>query len=184
MRFSLVYQGDLGSRKKPIDKARIRKEFDPQLRHLWQTPPLNDSAHLQDINHKPNDCYVGRSVGSVEYVPLITDRLSLRAELDILFLSADSHDGLVRHGDIDNRLKTLFDALGVPTQNQAQADEELGTVDGRRFCLLDDDRLISKVSVRNERWLNAAKGSNEALVVIDVRPVAFRGLVCNIGIAG
>jgi hypothetical protein len=47
------------------------------------------------------------------------------------------------HGDIDNRLKTLFDCLTLPDPNQGYeaetpAQDELPYF----YCLLEDDRLI------------------------------------------
>lgn len=73
--------------------------------------------------------------------------------LDILFLRRDGPGSLVRSGgDIDNRLKVLFDALRMPQT----CDEVCGDspVEGETpfFCLLEDDKLISKVQVETN-WL-------------------------------
>jgi hypothetical protein len=48
------------------------------------------------------------------FVPLVTERLLLLCRLDVLFLRPDPPGSLIKSGDIDNRLKTLFDALRMP----------------------------------------------------------------------
>ena len=55
--------------------------------------------------------------------------------------------------DIDNRLKTLFDVLTVPDHNQGY--EHLTSADDEKpfFCLLSDDKLISKVTVQTDKLL-------------------------------
>jgi hypothetical protein len=140
-------------------------------------------AKYQDVSYKPADCYVGRSVRGVEYVPLISPALNMRAEIDVLLLSSSLPGGLInKSGDIDNRLKTLFDALSVPSEQQVPAVAETDG-DGRVFCLLDDDRLVTRVDVSNDRLFSVPENSCEALVVIRVRPVAFKVTLANIGIA-
>src|SRR5437868_3416132 len=155
MQFTLVYQGDLPPKASAAEKWRIRRDLEPQVRRLWLTPPLNVIAKYTDPDYRPTDCYVGRRVDdpSIEYMPLITPKLDLRAELRILLLSAGLPGGLVRHGDIDNRLKTLFDALSVPSQPQEIPSSRDVEPDQRVFCLLDDDRYITRVDVESERHL-------------------------------
>ncbi len=71
----------------------------------------------------------------------------MRAELKIRLLSAAVPGGLL-HGDIDNRLKTLLDALSIPTLQQMPEDPEID-LDGRMYCLLEDDGLVTRVEVSN-----------------------------------
>ena len=184
MRFTLTYQGDLPPNADNPTKWGIRRALEPQLRRLWETPPLNDLAKYQDPNYLPNDCYVGHKFGDIEYVPLITDKLSLRAELDIFLLSASLPGGIInRSSDIDNRLKTLFDALSIPANGQQVPKSPDTESDKRVFCLLKDDRLITRVEVSNDRFLTIDEHSREALVIIRVRPIAFRVTMANLGIA-
>lgn len=184
MRFTLVYRGDLPPSGSARDKWRIRRELEPQLRRLWFTPPMDALAKYQDGLYRPADCYVGRRVGEIEYVPLISPALSLQASLEVLLLSSRLPGGLINQsGDIDNRLKTLFDALSVPSSAQ-QVPEDADTEDDSRvFCLLDDDRLVTRVDVSNDRLLSISERSRETLVLIRVQPVAFRVTTANLGIA-
>ena len=56
--------------------------------------------------------------GGYLFTPVVTTRLNLIAHLDILFLRPGNPGSLITHGgDIDNRLKTLFDALQIPDAN-------------------------------------------------------------------
>jgi hypothetical protein len=81
-------------------------------------------------------------------------------------------------GDIDNRLKVLFDALRVP----ANCDEVAGAVkasdeDPYFFCLLEDDALITEVSVTTDTLLTpyVTGQENDVHLVINVkvRPTDF-----------
>jgi hypothetical protein len=91
------------------------------------------------------------------YAPLVCNRLHLLAELDILLLRPERPGGIVTSGgDIDNRLKTLFDALGVPTQPQdIAADVMPSSNESPIFTLLEDDQLIARVNVDTDRLLAA-----------------------------
>jgi len=184
LRFTLTYRGDLPPNANTQEKWRIRRELEPQLRHLWKTPPLEGMAKYTDPNYEPNNLYVGHSMGNLEYVPLITDKLNLRAELDVFILSASLPGGLInRSGDIDNRLKTLFDALSVPANPQQVPPSPSSEPDNRVFCLLADDRLVTRVEVSNDKFLSEPENSREALVIIRVRPIAFIVNLANLGIA-
>lgn len=184
MRFTLVYQGDLPPKAGAAEKWRIRRFLEPQMRRLWGTPPLKELDRYQDPDYQPGDCYVGRTVGEIEFVPLISPKLDLRAELDVLFLSGSLPGGVIEsRGDIDNRLKTLFDALSIPTHQQMLPtfDRE---ADGRVFCLLDDDRFVTRIDVSNDRWLSVEPTSRDCTVIIRVQPKAFRVTTANLGITG
>ena len=59
-------------------------------------------------------------------------------------------------GDIDNRLKTLFDALSVPQQRQQMTDTaRLSSTTDPTFTLLEDDKLITRIVVVADRWFSA-----------------------------
>jgi hypothetical protein len=178
----VVYQGDLppsGNRKKKWD---IRREIEPQLRRVWTVPPFDSIAKYMDPNYKPRDCYVGKKVGGIEFVPCISRKLEMRAELHIDLLSAALPGGMLRSGDIDNRLKTLLDALSIPTTQQFPKNPDVEP-DGRLFCLLEDDRLVTRVDVRNDRLLTEERDSNNAIVLITVHPVASTVTMANLGIS-
>jgi hypothetical protein len=55
-------------------------------------------------------------VGAFAFVPLASPRWCAVADVNVLFLRRSAPGQLIGHdGDIDNRIKTLFDALRVPT---------------------------------------------------------------------
>jgi hypothetical protein len=49
------------------------------------------------------------------FIPLVTNDLSVACGIDILFLRPGHFGQVLQSGDTDNRLKTLFDALRMPT---------------------------------------------------------------------
>ncbi|MGO8709360.1 MAG: hypothetical protein ACLQMG_16930 [Terracidiphilus sp.] len=88
-----------------------------------------------------------------KFVPLVTEDLCLQCSLEILFLRPSDSGTLIHGGDLDNRLKTLFDGLRLPEN----LDEVAGAVPGPDetpfFCLLQDDKLISEVKVTTDNLL-------------------------------
>jgi hypothetical protein len=138
----------------------------------------------KDRNYPPGDCYVGRSKFGFEFIPLITTTLHLRAELDVLLLAANLPGNVIRQGgEIDARLKTLFDALSMPAHVQQVPNNPDVESDKLVFCLLEDDKLVTSVAVSNDRLLSLPDGSNDVLVVLRVHPIAFRGTMANLALA-
>lgn|SRR2546425_4871760 len=90
------------------------------------------------------------------FVPLVRKDSAFSCSLDILFLRRDNPGNLVcSGGDIDNRIKVLFDALRI-IDNRS----ELGTAnpipapgEDPFFCLLEDDNLITDVKITTDRLL-------------------------------
>jgi hypothetical protein len=145
---------------------------------------VSDLSKYKDPNYQPDDCYVGRSMFGFEFIPLITTALDLRAELDVLLLAANLPGNLIRQGgDIDNRLKTLFDALSMPANVQQVPNNPDAESDKRVFCLLEDDKLVTSVAVSNDRLLSIPDGFNDVLVVLRVHPIAFRATMANVSLA-
>lgn len=70
---------------------------------------------------------------------------------------------------MDNRLKTLFDSLSIPNADQIVDDPDL---EEPIYCLLEDDRLISGLSVETDRLLhmpNTTKHQVRLVIEVDVR---------------
>ena len=152
--FHLIYQGKLpaagSSGTRAREKHDIRKVFHKQLVSLWNTQPFlaqfGKSTLGSELPHRYDRC-------GYRFMPLVCEWFMAACALDILFLRRDGPGSLVRSGgDIDNRLKVLFDALRMPQT----CDEVCGDspVEGETpfFCLLEDDKLISKVQVETN-WL-------------------------------
>ncbi|HWE85668.1 MAG TPA: hypothetical protein VG267_12050 [Terracidiphilus sp.] len=110
--------------------------------------------------------------GKFRFVPLVEEDLRLRVSLDILFLRRDHHPLVKEGGDIDNRLKTLFDALRVPDTSDGLGAEP-GEGEEPIFVLLQDDALISEVHVDTDSLLmlpqQKAPDPKDAFLVIDVK---------------
>ena len=111
MRFRLLYEGPLrGNRRRSEEKDRIRLVFSRQLQQLW-TDYLPLSSLRREAEH-----YSAREVGGRFFLPMAIKSLTFRCEVDILILSPSRDLGIIRNADIDNRVKTLIDALRLPTQ--------------------------------------------------------------------
>jgi hypothetical protein len=135
----------------PKDKQAIRRALHPQLAELWRQDPLSRLARQRQVLNEhafgPGTVKLLTERGRFTFVPLVTPRLNLVCHLDILFLRPGPPGSLVQQGgDIDNRLKTLFDSLQLPDANQV-TDDTPGDGETPFFCLLEDDGLITRVSV-------------------------------------
>jgi hypothetical protein len=58
-------------------------------------------------------------------------------------LSHDPFGSVIKSGDLDNRLKTLFDALCIPNENQLPDDAAPQQDENPFWVLLSDDRMIT-----------------------------------------
>lgn len=182
MRFTLTYDGPLHVRGKAPAKQAVREAFHPQLVELWGYEPLVHSQFLLDAPDQANPgepfqrgVSVLTRVGAQAYAPLVSKKLKLNAELDVLLLRAGPAGSvLTGQGDIDNRLKVLFDALSVPTLQQAHpCSGGLGTEATPLHTLLEDDDMVTRVNVDTARLLgDHAAGHVRAIVRVDVRPAA------------
>lgn len=91
-------------------------------------------------------------------------------ELHITWLRPGLLGSLVNaSGDIDNRLKTLFDAMRVPCVEVQGANDDQPT-----FCLLDDDALITDVRITTDRLLEVDVHDMhvEMIIAVSIRPGA------------
>ena len=122
MRFTLTYRGRLPSSSDAKVKHRIRRDLHPQLKELWRTHvALSDKqqwvARAQPGSSKPtqDQALLLTDVGGIDFATLVHPAQKLYAELDILVLRPEAPGAVISHsGDIDNQLKTLFDALRRP----------------------------------------------------------------------
>jgi hypothetical protein len=114
------------------------------------------------------------------FLPLVRSKLGVICSLDILFLRRDEPGDLISGGgDIDNRIKVLFDALRVPAENEVRGIP--GADEDPLLCLLEDDKLISEVNVVTDRLLTPMEGTdhiNDVHLIIRVTTV-----VVNHGLA-
>lgn len=182
MQFTLVYQGDLPPTARAAEKHRIRLEISPQMERLWKNPPFSDLSQYIDPCHPEPTSYIGKKIGPVHYIPCISKALHMRAELHVRLLSSSKPGSLLQAGDIDNRLKTLLDALSIPDDQQAKPGENMD--EGEQiFCLLENDELVTRIDITNDRLLTVENHSKHCLAVIEVHPVASRVTMDNMSIA-
>jgi len=210
MKFTLVYEGPLPSNARPKMKWAIRKYLSPQLEELWQIhPSLSDAQRRRfiprdqpfsfgDIHHDSDDQRRFTQVGSdsdvdlcaeIErggrnYWPLVRNTFALKCYLGITFMRREDPGKVVKGGDkgvdLDNRLKTLFDALGIPDANQVAKDMSIKdtSIKDPIYCLLEDDALIMGCNVQTHRLLARTGGDIDdvlLLIEVDVRVVRPRG---------
>ncbi|MDE2099582.1 MAG: hypothetical protein KGL39_20185 [Patescibacteria group bacterium] len=181
------------SSKKPDVVRQIRDQFHPQLALLWQThralKKLRHAARVPtegvqvfpvesgpfgvefDPSHPVPEGFVDLSAPVVEggktYIPLVRKSLDLTCSLDILFLRQEEPGALIlQGGDLDGRIKTLFDALRMPNADVAARHPQ---AQDPTYCLLENDSLISSFEVDSDRLLvPETDHAHEALLIIDV----------------
>jgi hypothetical protein len=164
VQFTLTYDGPLKPSGRAPDVQHIREHLDPQLRDLWSYEPL---SHALGPEGFMGTIHQDVTVGAQHFRPLVQDALKLTAHLEVLMLKPGQPGGVVRErGDIDNRLKTLFDALSAPATAQQVQFSELGSSkDAPMYVVLEDDRLITGVRVTTDRLLGASRREDVRLVI-------------------
>ena len=179
MKFRLIYRGDLKSNGNPAHKHEIRKVFHRQLLNLWEDYPLSEVRKHINIDPDKGDS-LGISRGGFKFIPLISPRLELVASLEILLLRPESAGSvLTQAGDIDNRLKTLMDALQVPKDDQIPKDVVPQLDEAFLYCLLEDDNLITSLDISTSKLYDTVSSSNEVLLVINVTADFTHGYFTN-----
>lgn len=187
MEFTLFYRGDLKSNGSPDHKQELRRAFHPQLERLWDLEPLKGSREElidppEEGGRSDKSIDLRENVGAFTFAPLISAKLCIAADLNITMLRPEEPGAIVlQSGDIDNRLKTLFDALGVPAHsNQIPAGDTPAPTEAPFFCLLQDDRLITSVAVNTDRLLEPMINNNEVVLIIHVKTRVTRHIFAAI----
>jgi hypothetical protein len=171
--FTLIYDGALPSSGGPNEKQMIRRAFHPQLKVWWEAGPL--AATFQEIDKTIWQVFKFEPLSldlGFAFLPLITDHLQCVCELDVLLLKPETPGHFIKNdGDIDNRLKILFDALRRPRdKNEIPAGDTPEPGETPYFyCLLDDDRLITKVTILADRLLLPLASPHHIRLVIGVK---------------
>ncbi len=183
MEFRLLYQGKLPSAGKSDSRIRekhqIRKQLHNQLKALWDEQPYfqrqAQDGGAEAIANKFKRCGNQKSTSTNEwfrFVPLIRED-TLTCSLDILFLRRDKPGCLIRTGgDIDNRMKVLFDGLRVPSTGDELAGQVPDTWEDPFFCLMQDDALITEVTITTDRLLVPRRDEehvNDVVLIILVK---------------
>lgn len=190
MKFRLLYEGQIPPRKRADINGihAIRMALDPQLQALWQFPPLSNSSQKllrYKVENDPHSIDLAETRGICAFIPLVSKRIDLQCALDITFLRQQAPGQLIGDGgDIDNRLKTLLDALSVPPPSQHEHFRHVALNPGRAiFCLLQDDSLVTRMGVETDRLLRPAANEFDLVAVIQVSVTASQLSYANLAIA-
>ena len=184
MEFHLLYEGSLRANGDLREKHLLRRAFHKQLAVLWRQVPLSVDHRLLADPAPAGTVSVIRHVGPYTFAPLACEALGLVCELDVVFLRPEAPGAiLTQGGDIDNRLKTLFDGLRMPRVPTEIPDGERPSADESPFfCLLEDDNLITRVNVATDRLLRVNAGASEVVLVIRATTKAVKSMWANIGL--
>jgi hypothetical protein len=219
MKFTLTYEGELGS-DKASQKWLLRKAFHPQLAELWSVnralrnvkhlqvphkkgwylqgenhhsidpqlgdhdPPLAEFTPNSNLTENRNVCFQIQRHGW-RYLPLVRESLALICGLDILFLRKEEPGALVKQGgDLDNRIKTLFDGLRMPSKGDPAYDGA-EPLEQPFYCLLEEDSLISQMNVETGRLLTRPGGNaSEVKLIVTVTVKAAHVRSYNLPLIG
>lgn len=207
MRFRLIYDGPLQpSQRDPengqqdpiaLHKHKIRRVFHGQLKELWRTNkflsthesfasdymedknPADGTIIMDDEDRLPLREVVANLYreNGYRFLPLVREDWHLTCALNILFLRRDIPGSVISAGDIDNRIKTLIDALRKPNNATELKGSELPQ-DGEDpfYCLLEDDKQVSALTVESDTLLDpnildAADNRRVRLVIsVEIKP--------------
>lgn len=185
-------------------KQAIRKVFHAQLKQLWQTSKFLKSARVSknELHIRPGQIAGTLGVGytglvpregilladyiaeetprlhDYHFVPLVREEFSLLCNLDVLFLRRDHPLGVLSNaGDLDNRIKTLIDGLRIPKNARELAgNEKPAAGEDPFFCLLEDDDLVTGLTVQADTLLEPAvpgdggDGRVKLIISVELKP--------------
>ena len=185
MRFTLTFRGPLPANGDSAAKQLIRRQLHPQLKNLWAVPPLDKHVTtLLSEEQTLRPCII-RRLGKFRFAPLVNEQLQMIAKLQIFFLRPEAPGHLITQGgDIDNRLKTLFDALRMP-----RVVSELPSKDAPRegedpfYCLLEDDAFITELDVKTDMLLDPSAHKSYADLLIRVETGIVALSLASLGLA-
>jgi hypothetical protein len=195
--FTLYYRGPLKANGTQAHKHELRQYFHKQVKELWNQPPLNRNREFLDPSHEPTgisgnvvvtkheEVSVVRPVGAYKFASVVSSAINLVADLTIDFLRPEPPGAIVTQGgDIDNRIKTLLDALKMPSEPQDLPKGVSPTTDENPFffCLLEDDNLITSLNIKTDRLLEPNVLPTEVVLLIHVRTRPTIGTFGNLGL--
>jgi len=186
MEFTLYYRGPLKANRGVKEKQELRRHFHSQIKLLWNQKPLKGfQKRLLDQSVEDKSLNIIKEIAGFRFAPLVAEKVSLVAELDITLLRPEPPGSIILHsGDIDNRLKTLLDALKVPDSPDALPSGETPSEDENPFfCLLEDDSLITRISVSTDRLLEPTSSPSEAVILIHVITKQIEVYIGTVGLA-
>ncbi len=189
-----------GNKPKNDAKWAIRRHLHPQLVDLWASHPALRAIHdngyfpitgavvMQRHHAHPGPVespFVQRVTGNPvqildlnaeiekhgqKFHPLVRENYALHCGLKIVFQRKEPPGSVYQGGDLDGRIKTLLDALTMPQHlEQVIIDADAPPV---IHCLMEDDSMVSELSVVSERLLTDADHPKDYVrlnIEVDVR---------------
>jgi hypothetical protein len=204
MEFTLRYTGPLKSGRHHLVQAKhqIRCALHEQLADYWNRdhrltqvrvselqPPMKTIRHRYDVRPidgsvgGPTSWFYAHSVAGIRFVPLVTAWRFLRCELSVRLYRYEGdelHGRLLEgNGDLDNQLKTLLDALRMP-HHKDELPRGCSHSGDAFFCLLEDDCLISRLTLDTRQILGPRPAdTHQVQVDLDVKIVPIRTMGLN-----
>ena len=174
MKFTLFYNGVLKANGSVKDKHKIRLKLHEQLEELWKHYPLCNLHNNQQI--------IKLKIGDYEFVPVVSSEIDMTAEIHITLLRPGLPGSIFTEGgDIDNRLKTLLDALSVPEKPEALPNRNASESSNNPiYTLLENDALITGISVYADRLLEPAVDKSYVRLMLKVNTINNRANLSGI----
>ena len=133
-----------------------------ETHHEYQKP-----TPYQPPKHGEIDLCAPIQKGNRLFKPLVRNSFALVCGLKILFLRKERPGAVYQGGDLDNRINTLLDSLSIPANSEQIINDP--TIADPILCLVEDDSLITGISVETERLLSGPNTSDsEVRLVIEV----------------
>jgi hypothetical protein len=186
-------------------KQHIRREFHKQLKFLWETNKFLRECKMTSTREASGTPVAYGQIagqgfyggGKVEvkvplveavashyqeygyrFVPLVREEISLLCSLDILFLRRDYPGSVYTAGDLDNRIKTVLDALRRPRNgSELVGNERPREGEDPFYCLLEDDKLVTQLAIETDTLLDTPAGNDERdrrqvrlIITVELRP--------------
>lgn len=202
--------------RRPVEKWQIREALHPQLKNLWDVHPAlkgmaltvpvsvggfwSEAGQPDPVIDTPVNVTAPHAATAKEmrralligndrhFIPLVRKSMELTCSLDIVFLRKEEPGSLVlQGGDLDNRIKTLFDALSMPqnADDLKHMPDTLRNSPEYTCCLLENDSLITGYNVRTDRLLGSDDPSvNIVRLMIEVVIHVMRFTPANVGFIG
>jgi hypothetical protein len=138
-------------------------------------------ARANNIKTPLRSLYEPMVLGTKRFQPIVRESMALTCSLDILFLRKEDPGSLVQQGgDLDGRLKTLFDAMSAPAQIEQLSSPECENIDDPTYCVMENDSLITGYSIKTGRLLNRPNASkHDVHLVIEVNVRVMRAMAYN-----
>lgn len=200
-----------------VHKQDIRIVFHKQLKQLWATnrflfehrvdaqsfgPPFRpvgdlgagtftvfDQSALPRMHDVMKTWYQSHGFN---FLPLVVEKFGLLCSLNILFLRRDIPGSTLTAGDIDNRIKTVIDALRMPIKPNEFVGKDMqpivpGAGQDPFYVLLEDDKQVSHFAVETDTLLDPQSSdesdASKAKLIITVELRPYDVTMFNLGYA-